>query len=365
MGRIREWLTALIPRDFSSWLLQSYRRPLGFFLGLGVPPLVVIMAAAYQLNVTLWRRETLHNLGVTARLASQIVHETLQETLRLEQLLASQPGFVDDVERRDRARLTTQLQEVIRFTPRIDLAIVATTDGDVVAASPDSPDLPGRNVAHDEPFLGAQHGGWHPYVSAVYLREGPEIEKVVSVVSPITQGDRVIGLLLLQHRVEEIKAWIQKIRVQPSGFLYVVDHHDQLVVYPFQVLPGKPKVVSAWPPVACALPMDGTSFRFRDERSHRLWLAGVDPVGTIGWRVVAVQPEHEALKTLRQVFWLLGILIAVLLVAVGALSLRWAQLHEFSLQLTRQNAKLLKQFQQRRLFEQDSESDNPTMGPGT
>lgn len=42
MGRPREWLTAFLTRDFSTWLLWSYRRPFGFFFGLGVLPLAII-----------------------------------------------------------------------------------------------------------------------------------------------------------------------------------------------------------------------------------------------------------------------------------------------------------------------------------
>lgn len=358
MGPPRDWLSAAIPRYFSTWLLWSYRRPLGFVLALGLVPLLIILAVTYQLNVTLWRQQTLHNLGVTARLAAEIVEETLQETIRFESLLASQPAFVEAVEQRDRPELAKRLADSLLLIPRVDLGMVLSPEGDVVASAPAS-DLVGRNVSREDPFLGARQAGGHPYVSAVYLREGPAIEKVVGVVHPIHRGNTLVGLLQVQHRVEQVKSWLQKIRVQPSGFLFVVDHHDQLVVYPFQVIPGRPKVVSDWPPVAHPLPPDGATLTFRDARSRQPWLAAVFPVATVGWRVIAVQPEREALQTLHHVFGLLAGLIVVLLGVIALIGLRWAQLHTFSLRLIRQNAKLLKQLQQRRLFGQGKDPDRP------
>lgn len=337
-----------MPRVFSAWLLRSFRRPVGFLLGLTLLPLALILAATYQANTTLWREQILHNLGVAARLAAEIVDETLTETLRFERLLAEQPDIREGVRHRDSTRLTQRLQEALRFIPRVHSATVVDLQGNVLAAVPEGLQA-GRHVAGEEPFLGARQGGWQPYISAVYLREGSEIEKIVSVVWPIVDGDTAIGLLQLQHRVEEVKSWLQKIRVEPRGFLYVVDHRDQLVVFPFQVFPGQPQLVSSWPPVAHPLPPEGSQLMFTNPRDGARWLAGVRPIGATGWRVVAVQPEREALGTLRRVFWSLGLLVLGLLIIVVAVSLRWARLQALSLRLLRQNAKLLRQLQQRRL----------------
>jgi len=127
----------------------------------------------------------------------------------------------------------------------------------------------------------------------------------------------------------------------------VTDHHDQLVVFPFQVLPGKPKVVSDWPQVAVELSESGTSLRFEDSK-HRPWLAGAHPVGATGWRVVAVQPERAALRVLDRLLLLMGLVVGVLALLLVLFSVRWAQLQESTLQLLRQNTKLLKQLQQKR-----------------
>ena len=351
MNRAHEWLTVTVPGYFSSWLLKAYRRPLRSLLALVVLPVVAVFVGTQTVSVSLWRQQALRHLAVTARLAAEIVDETIEETLRFEGQLAAQPEFEDAVSRRDRPAMTRHLQAALAFIPRVDLALVISPQGEVLAAFPADLNLVGRTVNEEEPFRGAREGGWHPYVSAVYLREGPEIEKVVGVVLPVEHDGAVVGLLQFQHRVEEVKSWLQKIRVDPEGFLYVVDHHDQLVVYPFQVLPGKPTVVSDWPPVAYPLPPEGGTLIFHDPRSGQRRLAGMHPIETSGWRVVAVQPERAALGVLRRVLWPMGLLVGLLGLLLVAVSLRWAQLQAFSLRLLHQNTKLLKQQQQRRFFE--------------
>ena len=143
-----------------------------------------------------------------------------------------------------------------------------------------------------------------------------------------------------------------------------MDHHQQLVVFPFQVLPGKPKVVADWPPVARPLSAAVETMAFRDQRSHRRWLAGMSPVSATGWRVVAVQPDRAALRVLYRVLWPLGLIAAFLGLLLIALSLRWAKLQAFSLRLLNQNTKLLKQMQQRRTFDRGQPPEPPMGGGG-
>ena len=353
MGSFRFWLA----ERWSALLLQAYRRPLGLLLVLVVLPLLLIAAVSYRVNTSVWRAQTLHNLSVTARLGSEILAETLDESSRFAEMLAADPRLVELIQIGDPAAIGSRLQEALSFAKHLDEALILTPTGTVMAASADRPELLGQDMSQQDAFLGAQQGGWQPYISAVYLLEQPELEKVVGIVVPIVHDKQLLGWLQVQHRVERIKSWIQKLRVEPAGFLYVVDHHDQLVVFPFQLLPGRPKVVSDWPPVAAPLPEEGTTLAF--QQSGKRWFAAVYPVGTIGWRLVAVQPEHAAFQTLYRVFGTLGLLLLLLLILTTFVSLRWAKLHALSQHLLRQNAKMLKQFQQQRAIDRTRPTDPP------
>jgi hypothetical protein len=324
-----------------------------------IVPLVLIVAVTYGMTVSLARQQALNHLSINARLAAEIIEETLEETFRFARIIAAQPGFASAIVRRDQQGLTRSLQDALPFIPRVDLASVVTLQGEVLASYPLQPEAVGRDVSQEEPFLGVQLGQWHPYVSAIYLRRDPRLEKVVTLVFPVTDGTTVVGLLHLQHQVEEVKSWLQKIRVDQEGFLYVVDHHDQLVVYPFQVLPGEPKVVTDWPTVRLPLSAEGRTLSFVDQKRAKRWLAGIHPIGQTGWRVVAVQPDRAVLEVVWRVFWVLGVLVALLAVIALAISVQWAKLQAFSMRLLRQNAKLLKQLQQRRTLDEDRS------GPGS
>ncbi len=352
MNRLRAWLAEHLLRQTSGWFLHVYRRPLVFLIGLVAVPLAVVVSATYSASVSAWRAHVLHNLGVTAKLGAEIIDETFDESFGFAQMLAAQPGFTEELRRGDRTHLTSRLEQALPFAKRIDLALILSPTGTVIAGFPEQPGLVGRDIGQEESLRSAQEGGWHASISAVYLRDGPEIEKVVGLVLPITDANGVAGVLQVQHRVETIKSWVQKLRIDPEGFLYVVDHHSQLVVYPFQVLPGRPKIVSNWPPVAALLSDQGTVLTFHDRRSNQQWLAAAYPIADTGWRVVAVQPERAALSMLHGIFRTLGLLVLLLFSIVVSVSLRWVELHNLSLRLLRQNGKLLRQIQQRRSTDQ-------------
>jgi hypothetical protein len=355
---VREWVTLNVSSRLSAWLLRAYRRPLGFLVGLVILPLAVVVLLTHHANVTLGRRQALQNLRMTAQLAAQAVEETLKQTLRLEQLIAAQPLFVEAVQRRDAAYLTDSLRDLLRFAPTLDQALATTPEGDVIASYP-SRSPRADSLVQQEGFQGAREGGWHPSISPVHLRDQESLEKVVDVICPVQEGKAIVGVLQSQYRIEAIRSWIQRIRVEPEGFLYVVDQRNQLVVFPFQVLPGKPKVVSDWPPVAQPLPEEGAAITFNDLRSRHRWLAGIYPVPGTGWRVVAVQPELAVYRIIHQVFWPLAIVVLLLLGLILGVSVRWARLQDVNLKLLAQNTKLLKQLQQRWTLEQGKPPDTP------
>lgn len=334
---------------FAAWLLKVYRKPLQFLLVLVILPVALIVAVTYQTNLSLARQQALNNLRMTAQVASEAVARTLDEVVLFEQLIVSRTDFIEAVSRHDQAQATMLLQQALPLLPGADRALLATTDGKIMAstANLDAASLASQSVVDQEVFQGAKENNWQPYVSSVHVRDEQTFEKVVDVAVPVAQDGSVSGILFIEFQVDVVRSWVQKIRVEPEGFLYVVDQQSQLVVYPFQVLPGKPKRVADWPPVAQPLTTQGWGLSFHDRREGRQWLAGAFPIGEIGWRVVAVQPETAVVRVVYRVLATMGVLVVILLVLVVIVSLRWAALQALNMRLLQQNAKLLKQSQQR------------------
>ena len=113
------WVTMTVPDTFSGWLMYAFRRPLLFLLSVVIVPLVILFVSTTMASTALWRRQSLHNLEVTARLAAEIVDETLADTFRFEQQLAAQPAFIDAVRLGNGPEASRHLQDTLAVLPRV------------------------------------------------------------------------------------------------------------------------------------------------------------------------------------------------------------------------------------------------------
>lgn len=345
---------------FPWWFLTLYRRPWIFLTLLGIP-LVAACAWLYTVHERQWRAQESRHLVVAARLAARTIHEELTRTRQIEDAIASRPSFVAAIKRRDRTALENSLTMLLDVTPMIDhVSIIEPTgkplaevgvalmDRSELEPSPEPPWEQPR-IPSDDPPDPRPDGA--PLVSGVYLRDAASGEKVVGVSAPVRDGPTTVGTLQVQYRLQEISRWLEKIRIEPAGFLYVVDQEGRLVAYPFQLLPGQPKDVSRWAPVAGGTSALGTLVRFAQGPARQPWTAAVVSVEPYGWRVVAQQPDAAMLKPFRQLVGSFVLLVCLLAGLISWLVLRWVHLHTVTLRLLAQQAQLLKLSEQRRLIE--------------
>jgi len=331
---------------FPWWFLNLYRRPAAFLTFLLGIPLAAVCLWLYVVNERQWRTQEGQDLLVAARLASRIIEEELAKTRQIEEALAGRPAFADAFRRRDRAALAEALRLLVDVTPAIDRVIASDPAGrrlvEVSAHAAAEGPLPAPSA--EPPDDGAQP------VSGVYLRDQASGEKVVGVSSMVRDGRDVLGTVQAQYRLHQLSQWLEKIRIEPAGFLYVADRRGFLVAYPFQLLPGKPKDVSGWAPVAKTASAHGGLIRFRQGHPARPWTAAVVAVEPFGWRVVAQQPDAAMLQPFRQLAWSFGGLLLLLAGVLGGVGSRWARLHKATLRLVAQQARLLRLSEQRHLL---------------
>lgn len=330
-------------QTFPWWFLALYRHPVTSLFLLLVVPLTAACLWLYVVHERQWRAQEEGDLVIAARLASRIIHDELARTHQIEAAIAARPAFVEALTRRDRETLRTHLQTLLDVTPMIERAIVADASAAWRVEAPAS----GDSIPPATP-PGPSNPEWQEPVSGVYLRDPISGEKVVGVSAPVQDGGTILGTLQVQYRLQEISRWLHKVRIEPAGFLYVVDQHGRLVAYPFQLLSGEPKDVSGWAAVAGGASETGTLIRFQQGTPARPWTAAVVAVPPFGWRVIAQQPDAAMLKPFRQLVWSFVPLAAILAGLLSLLVLRWAHLHRATLQLVEQQARLLKQSEQRR-----------------
>jgi hypothetical protein len=213
MGTAIRRLRDLAAQWSAGWMLRFFRRPMRFLLGMVALPLLVTMAAAYRVNVELVRAQSVHNLRVTARLGAEIVDRTLGETLRLEGVIARDPALRRAIEREDRAALADRLAELSDHLPTLRGSMLMRPNGTLLAAYPSTSEHPPS--LQDAPwFQEAQQHARESSVSAVYVDRG---HKVVAAVAPVFgERDELIGLLQVRYGVDDMRRWLQTIRVDPG-----------------------------------------------------------------------------------------------------------------------------------------------------
>lgn len=345
---------------FPSWFLTLYRRPRIFLTVLGIP-LIAACAWLYTVHERQWRAQASHHLAVAARLAARTIHEELTRTRQIEDAVASRPGFIASVKRRDRTSLDNALTMLLDVTPMIDRVSVTEPTGkplaEVGAPLTDAERESAREPQEESQAPSARAPDPLPVpdeaqlVSGVHLRDAASGEKVVGVSTPVRDGPTTIGMLQVQYRLQEISRWLEKIRIEPAGFLYVVDQEGRLVAHPYQLLPGQPKDVSRWAPVAGSTSTLGTFIRFAQGAARQPWTAAVVSIEPYGWRVVAQQPDSAMLKPFRRLVGSFVLLVGLLAGVITWLVLRWVHLHSVTLRLLAQQTQLLKLSEQRRLVE--------------
>lgn len=326
---------------FPAWFLALYRQPAAFLVTVIGIPLLGICLWLYAENERQWRAREGEDLLVAARLAARIIDEELTQTRQIEEALIARPPFVEAVRHSDRRALETLLQFLLDVTPMIDRVMVTQPDGTILGSAGAAP-ADSRPSDPAPPPLPRQEP-----VSGVYLRDQASGEKAVAVSTPIRADDATLGALRVQYRLQDISRWLDKVRIEPAGFVYVVDQRGFLVSYPFQLIPGQPKKVLRWAPVAAQASARGAVIRFRQGRPSRPWTAAVVSIAPFGWRVIAQQPDAAMLRPFHQLVASFVLLIGLLAGILSLLVLRWASLHQATLRLLAQQTRLLKQHQQR------------------
>lgn len=100
-----------------------------------------------------------------------------------------------------------------------------------MADIPELPGVRGKNFSDRDWYKGVSHG-WEPYVSNVYTRYAQPQLNVVATAIPIKGDNReVLGILVLQIKLNTLLDWIKGIDIGPGGQVYVVDRKGMLAAH--------------------------------------------------------------------------------------------------------------------------------------
>ena len=253
-------------------------------------------------------------------LAAITLTEKLDRVVDLGVSLATRVRFRDLVTEGKWTDAVKVMTSVPKDFPAIDRITLNDLNGRLMADVPEVPELHGHDFSFRDWYKGVS-AGWKPYVSQVFKRAAaPQID-VVAVATPIrSQAGDVVGILVLQVKLESFFAWLKEIDFGPEGQLYVVDRDGTLAFYPDLPPQNEPLSLSAFPLVQKVLAGGRGVEIAKDPLNGADNVVAYEPLPKFGWGVVAEQPVKTTFATrdaqLRRILIAYGLIAVFSLIAM-------------------------------------------------
>jgi signal transduction histidine kinase len=214
------------------------------------------------------------------------------------------------------------LQDVPRDFPFVDRVLVTDPRGTLMEDVPPDPSLRGTSFSARDWYQGVSRS-WQPYVSDTHARAGDQQNTVVSVAAPIrSDSGVVVGVLVMQVKLDTLFSWINDIDFGERGLVYVIDRAGKVAFHS-----GAPESQPDVSPVSVQKVLRGErgveSFTDRVGGDDRL--VAYAPIARYGWGVIAEQPESAAFATKNAL--LIGVLAAYVLIWILLAGVAYLTVH--------------------------------------
>ena len=230
-------------------------------------------------------------------LAAITLTEKLDRVTDVGVSLATRLRFRDLVTQGNWAEAVKIMASVPKDFPGIDRIFLSDLSGRLMADIPEVPALHGRDFSFRDWYKGVS-AGWKPYVSQVYKRAAaPQIDVVAAAIPIKSQAGDLVGILVLQVKLESFFAWLKEIDFGPQGQLYVVDRTGTLAFYPNLPPQGEPLSLAGFPLVQKVLAGGRGVEIAKDPLNGADNVAAFEPLAKYGWGVVAEQPVETTFAT--------------------------------------------------------------------
>lgn len=232
-----------------------------------------------------------------ANLAARALREKLEGLVNLGISLATRVRFRELISQGQWTGAIAVLDSVPRDFPSVERAFLTDREGTLMADTPAIPEVHGKNFAFREWYRGAVKNR-SAYVSPVYKRTAEPRLNVIAVAVPIfSKAKEMIGLLVLQIRLETILEWSRETDVGRAGLIYFLDDKGQIAAHPGYSLEGE--IVDQWRFFVTRKVLKGeagTDLFYNPEKKTESVVAFA-PVRKFGWGVVVEQSAAEAFRT--------------------------------------------------------------------
>ncbi len=211
------------------------------------------------------------------------------------------------------------LESVPGDFPFIERLFLTDAQGILLADTPELPGVRGKDFTFRDWYKGVSKN-WEPYVSEIYKRTAPPQYNVVATAAPIKgENQKILGILVLQVRLDTLVEWTSGVEIGQSGFVYFVDRNGHAANHPRFPPQGEIADFSNFSIVQKVLQGQiGVEVGPSPADNQEEVVISYAPISKYGWGAVVEQPAAIAFATRRQVSQVSLIFYALFVVLAGA-----------------------------------------------
>ena len=265
-------------------------------------------------DFTLSRREAV------AFLAATTLKEKLDRTIDVGISLSTRVQFQGLAEAGKWDEAVKIFERVPRDFTYIDRVSLFDPQGILRAATEPTPEILsviGKDFSYRDYYQGVSKN-CEPYIAEAIKPAVPLGYNLVPVAIPIkSPSGKILGMVLLNIKLDTVSAWSKNINVGPASFVYIVDHKGHLIAHP-TLLPAEDIVdFSSVPAVQKILKGErGVEVLFNQiENEERV--TAYEPVPSYGWGVIVVQPTRTAFSERNKAVGRLAVIWTLVIFSIG------------------------------------------------
>ena len=275
-------------------------------------PLGLLSLSAITLGTRAVVTQAKDGVRVSATIEAQTVLARMDGIRSIVRSIVLRPAIVDALgdgtsATRDIAALQSETDNQLAIAPPLASVTITDSSGVLIAVSPLTLTVVGRDLSLRDWYLGASSTG-DAYISEAVESLVVGKPLVVAIAAPIRSrpGGSIIGYMTLAYKLTAIQDVVRALGTDADLSLTVTDGHGVILASPTEVVGLQS--ASAIEPVRRALAGErGVISRTGPDGAL---FTGFAPVPSIGWAVLAEEPESSALDA-----------VAPLQAAVGGIAL--------------------------------------------
>jgi signal transduction histidine kinase len=271
---------------------KNQRIQAAIFLAIVFPVILIGASAYFQTHQDLTEL-TLSRRQAVAALAAAVLKQRFDRLTDIGVSLATRVRFRQLVHDGQWEEAIQIMNSVRQDFPFIDRVFLADPNGTLMVDSPALPRVRGKNFSDRDWYQGVSKN-WKPYISDGYKRAAEPQYNVIAAALPISEKEKLVGILVLQVQLNDLLEWSNLVEVGSSAFIYFVDRKGRLATHPNIPSVGKLIDYSGLSVVQKVLAGEsGIEIIFNAiENEERI--AAYAPVPGIGWGVIVQEPQRTA-----------------------------------------------------------------------